>query len=322
LLGDNIQITAETITNYNSNLFYEPIPFEMLKTFETLPQLIVSVDGLPAVCHNLTCDYSYVDPVGTVTAFTFDAGASTISITGTDFDVSPIKEIKFAKSRCAVDPATLSATNIDCTLVREPTCGTFIPVVTSDMGIIPGDAGLVGTEVACTATSATPLASLNLLGGDNITISGTNFPHELSDSTVVLAFDDTQTTTCVPQSSTTDTLVCLTGAFDFSASAGSSLGLSITINDHLVSNSLSADLRAIKDASLLLNPASASPVLKTHIVISLESTFSPTLAVGDFSVNATSQSDPTYKKLMNVIDVNDADKTLTVLFGGAYSGDY
>jgi hypothetical protein len=322
MVGDNLQITWETVTNYNSNLFYEPIPFEMLKTYETQPQLIVSVDGLPAVCHNLTCGYAYVDPVGTVTAFTFNAGASSISITGTDFDASPIKEIKFAKSRCLVDAATFSATNIDCTLEREPTCGTFIPVVIADMGIIPGDVSLVGTEVVCTATSATPFSNLNLLGGDNITISGTNFPHELSDSTVVLNFDDAQTTTCVPQTSTTDTLVCLTGAFDFAASAGASHGLSITINEHSVSNSLSAALRPLKDSSLYLTPASASPVLKTHIVILLEETFTPTLAIGDFTVNATSWTDPTYKKMMNVIAVNDADRTLTVLFGGAYSGDY
>jgi len=322
LSGDNMTMTFETIVPYSTNLFYNPIPFEMLRTYETTPQLIVSVNGLPAVCHNLTCDYSYVEPVGEVTAFTFDAATSTLAITGTSFDVSNIKEIWFAKSKCTVDPSTLTATNIDCTLAREPTCGTFIPIVIADMGIIPGNAALVGVEVACTVTGATPLGNLNLLGGDNITISGTNFPHELSDSTVVLNFDDSQTTTCVPQTSTTSTLVCLTGAFDTSSSAGASHGMSISINDHSVSNSLSAGLRSIKDVSLNLNPPSASPVLKTEIVISLESTFAPTLAVEDFTVNGTMITNSTIVKRMNVIAVDDAAKTLTVMFGGAYSGDY
>jgi hypothetical protein len=62
LAGDNITMYSNTTTPYSNNLFYEPIPFEWLKTHETQPQLIVSVNGEPAVCHNLTCGYAYVEP--------------------------------------------------------------------------------------------------------------------------------------------------------------------------------------------------------------------------------------------------------------------
>jgi len=64
LQGDNILLTWETVTPYSTNLWYEPVPFEMLKTYETKPQIIVSVDGQPAVCHGLNCDYTYVAAVG------------------------------------------------------------------------------------------------------------------------------------------------------------------------------------------------------------------------------------------------------------------
>ena len=37
LTGDNIKFVAETIQPYSTNLFYDPIPYEMLKTFETKP---------------------------------------------------------------------------------------------------------------------------------------------------------------------------------------------------------------------------------------------------------------------------------------------
>jgi hypothetical protein len=57
----------------STNLFYEVVPFEMLRTFETQPQVIVNVGDYPAVCKNLTCNYHYVVPEGEVTAFTFNA---------------------------------------------------------------------------------------------------------------------------------------------------------------------------------------------------------------------------------------------------------
>ena len=80
----NITFFANTTVPYGQNLFFEPIPFEMLRTYETEPQLIVMVDNLPAVCHNLTCDFKYVPPVGEVTAFSFDQSTSKLVLTGTD----------------------------------------------------------------------------------------------------------------------------------------------------------------------------------------------------------------------------------------------
>jgi Ulp1 family protease len=73
---------------------------------------------------------------------------------------------------------------------------------------------------------------------------------------------------------------------------------------------------------LALSPSSASPVLKTKIQISLQSDFPLSLQRDDFSVKAISQSNSSYIRLMNVIQVDDAAKTLTVMFGGAYSGSY
>jgi len=37
LQGQNLKYTATTIVPYSTNLFYEPIPFEMLQTYETKP---------------------------------------------------------------------------------------------------------------------------------------------------------------------------------------------------------------------------------------------------------------------------------------------
>ena len=119
LTGGNLTFFANTTVPYGTNLFYEPIPFEMLRTFETEPQLIVSVGNLPAVCHNLTCDFSYIVPDGEVSAFTFDETTKKLVITGTNLPsaISDIDKVEFALSDCTIDEATLSATNLECTLV-------------------------------------------------------------------------------------------------------------------------------------------------------------------------------------------------------------
>jgi len=57
--------------------------------------------------------------------------------------------------------------------------------------LIPNAADLAPTTVQCTIVSATPTTNLNLLGGDEITITGTNFPKMLAKSTVDIKFSDT-----------------------------------------------------------------------------------------------------------------------------------
>jgi len=43
LKGNNLKFESKTIYPYGTNLFYNPVPFEFLKTFEEKPQLIVNV---------------------------------------------------------------------------------------------------------------------------------------------------------------------------------------------------------------------------------------------------------------------------------------
>lgn len=37
LTGDGVEFVAKTVEPYSTNLFYDPIPYELLKTFETTP---------------------------------------------------------------------------------------------------------------------------------------------------------------------------------------------------------------------------------------------------------------------------------------------
>jgi hypothetical protein len=73
-------------------------------------------------------------------------------------------------------------------------------------------------------------------------------------------------------------------------------------------------------SSITITPSSVSPVLKTKIVVKMENDFPFTLTKEDFSINATSTTNSSYIRYMNVIEVDDNAKTFTAMFGGAYSG--
>jgi len=322
LVGGNISYYSNTTVPYSSNLFFEPIPFEMLRTFETKPQLIVSVGNEPAVCHNLTCDFTYIMPEGNITAFTYTESTKKLVITGVNLPsvLSNISSVEYALAPCTVDNSTLSNTTLECTLDKEPTCGDYKPILTSVLGVIPTTDAVSPQTITCTVSVASPATGLNLLGGDNITISGTNLPHNLITSNISVTLSDTQNTQCVAQISSTGNFVCLTSAFDTSVSAGQSVTATIVINGQTVSNSLSLTMKSDVKSSLALIPPSASPVLKSKITVQMETDFPYTLVKEDLSMNATSVTDSSYIRYLNVIEVNDTAKTFTAMFGGAYSG--
>lgn len=174
-------------------MFYEPIPFEMIKTYETKPQVIVNVNNLPAVCHNLTCDFTYIATPSEITSFTYTAISKKLVITGTKFPAlaTDVQSISFAMTACTLNTAVHSVTNIECTLDKNPTAGSHWPDVTTSFGKIPVKSTVAKTSITPTLSSTLPASNLNLLGGDNITLTGTNFPHELATSTFSLKFSDT-----------------------------------------------------------------------------------------------------------------------------------
>jgi hypothetical protein len=162
---------------------------------------------------------------------------------------------------------------------------------------------------------------LNLLGQDNLTFTGTNFPHELEGNTFELTFGSNENTKCDAVSTKTNELVCLTNKFNTNFDVGQTFGLTVVINGLTVANTLSFTTKSDVQASTDLNPNSASPVLKTPIVISLNPEFPYELIdPKDFTVNATSTNNESYIRYLNVLSVDNGAKTLRAMFGGAYTG--
>jgi len=204
--------------------------------------------------------------------------------------------------------AQLSGTEIQCTLDRQPVCGSWTPALTTALGNIPNNAESVQPlAVACTIASAVPGTDLNLLGQDNLTFTGTNFPHEVEGNTFELTFDNVAKTPCLVQSSSTTELVCLTTLFDPQFHADKTYNFGVVINGQTVTNSVSFKTKATIQGSSDLQPNSVSPVLKTPVTIRLGSDFPYALVASDFSVNATNTKTPTYIRYLNVLDVNDPE---------------
>jgi hypothetical protein len=107
--------------------------------------MLVEVGDLPAVCHNMTCDFTYIPNVGEITAFTFTEGSKLLTVTGTNLptEISGIQSMSYALAPCQIDPSfVMTGTSIQCTLQIAPTVGDFHPVVTTPLGNIPYAEGL------------------------------------------------------------------------------------------------------------------------------------------------------------------------------------
>mmetsp|Transcript_20896 Transcript_20896/g.32310 ORF Transcript_20896/g.32310 Transcript_20896/m.32310 type:complete len:382 (-) Transcript_20896:349-1494(-) len=228
-MGGQTKEVSTMIEYAHDNIFYEPIPFEMLRTYVSNPQLEVTVDGYPAVCRNVDCDFIYQANAGEMTAFTFDADTNQVVITGTDLPIklADIQKIDFAKATCIIDERTealetetpeaddtdthfMSATSITCTLDKETTGGTFHPIITTAWGDISIADGVAKEQIDSTLSAVAPTKALNLLGGDILTLTGTNLPWETANNEISITFDDADSTVCEVSSTTNTEIVCET----------------------------------------------------------------------------------------------------------------
>jgi hypothetical protein len=112
----------------------------------------------------------------------------------------------------------------------------------------------------------------------------------------------------------------LTNKFDYNDDLDKTFSITVTINGLTVDHSLTFKTKADIQVSQNLIPNTASPVLKTPLVIQLDLEFPLAMKAEDFSVNATSTDDPSYVRYLNVLSVDDEAKTIRAMFGGAYSG--
>jgi hypothetical protein len=60
LVGNtDLHANVTNIRHFNETIFFEVVPLEFLLSDAQTPQVIVTIDGMEALCLDLNCDYQY-----------------------------------------------------------------------------------------------------------------------------------------------------------------------------------------------------------------------------------------------------------------------
>ena len=161
----NPVIEESEVRPYGPNAFIEVLPFEMLYTAETSPQVRVMVGDMPALCASLECDYDYFETTALVTDMT--VSGQTVTLTGTDLPIDDILMIEVSNMECVA--GSTSASSITCDIADDWTAGTWLPHIKTSMGVVPIDSSISPHVVTHTIASISP-SILNPAGGDTVVI--------------------------------------------------------------------------------------------------------------------------------------------------------
>lgn len=201
-------LNSTTVVAASGNLFYEPIPFELLFYAETKPSIKVSVDGLPAVCAgNLDCTFTYQQANSLITSFSLSG--TTLTVNGNNFNTTELERVLFSNNEGTILSSSESQIVYE---LNHITAGEWYPDIISKNGIIPVDLGVSLYQKALTVTGVSPSTGINIEGDNILTISGSNFPTAVDGvSTVSVTFSDNSVCTIISTSETE--ITCKTSKF-------------------------------------------------------------------------------------------------------------
>jgi hypothetical protein len=165
--------------------------------------------------------------------------------------------------------------------------GTWVPVITDQLGFYTVDPSCPEISVPLTVSSVTPSERLNPAGGNILQVVGGGFPQNLADKgQLSLNFSDGSQCTVISLSSTR--LMCLTSPFNSSVE-GSSRTLAVIVNG-VEDSSQVITIDAVQAKILSLTPSSVSPILKRLLTIVVRD-YPYTLDKNDIEVVLQSQKD-------------------------------
>ena len=152
--------------------------------------MLVDVDGLPALCVNLNCDYNYVAATSEITLQSYDQNTKVIVVNGTSLPTTGLT-LSFGGATCldSTPSSAFTETQITCTLKNAPRAGDHKVEIRDSKGLIPFASGVADINIPLVITSVTPDVA-NALGGDILTIVGTGFPLDINNVKVALKSSD------------------------------------------------------------------------------------------------------------------------------------
>lgn len=320
LTGESdLAMTVTTLQDYGVNRFWESIPLEMLMADAQSPGVRVVVDGLEALCVGMNCEYAYIETQGSITSQAISNKLATVQGTGLPL-TGEEASLEFGGTTCIESTITSDGSTLTCTLEYYPAAGDHDEIVVGANGIVPKGLGVAPITVGLAVSSVTPSSNLNQVGGDHLVLIGDGFP--ITEETISITFSDG--TPCNIISVTDSEVQCQVDGFDVTTiDATNGYTMTVDVNG-VVDSSQTVQIEGIRLNTLSVSPSSVSPILKTWVTISLDSTFTDTMVREDFTVTLLSRdtSSDYAARSVYVHEVDDNLRTLLVKFPGAPSGEY
>jgi hypothetical protein len=88
------------IRTYGHSLFFPVVPLEFLYADAQTPQIMITVDGMQALCLDLNCDYVHTVVNSTITAQSLNVSDGILTITGTNIPNATTDIITFGPVHC------------------------------------------------------------------------------------------------------------------------------------------------------------------------------------------------------------------------------
>lgn len=183
--NDDMRANSTVMRAYGESIFYPAIPLEMLKTDAQAPQVLVTVDGMEALCLNLNCDFAYIESPAEISATTVDEfNVDEIIITGTSLPNDDTDVIWFGPTRCT--ETSNDGTTITCSLDDTRVSGNWLVDILTVHGLTPTTV-TTNINVPVSVSNISPSVDVNYLGGTIMTIDGDNFGYDPSVISVTYA---------------------------------------------------------------------------------------------------------------------------------------
>lgn len=139
---------------------------------------------MPALCLDLSCDFTYTHTDSLISAQTLD-DTDLLTISGSLLPDASSDRIRLGPVSCT--PLTLSAETITCQLDDTRVSGEWIVRIVTIYGRIPNEISTT-IDVPVVANSVSPSTDVNYLGGDVMTIVGDSFGYD--ESAITVTYDD------------------------------------------------------------------------------------------------------------------------------------
>ena len=217
--------TTTLVSQPGTTAYYPVIPSDFLRTYQSLPQLTVDIQGTRAVCRG-DCSFVYMPPpiYPEITAFTPGPTANyptPVTITGVLFDTTPGNtQVFIGFVSCIITSITATeivvtmplpgTTALDGTAGPIGVAGAYTPVV------VIANKGQVSTSVSDTVNIAVTISEVlpavgSTQGGTILTITGSGFLDTLSNTATTQTID-IGGSACTVLTTSVTAVTCLTSA--------------------------------------------------------------------------------------------------------------